>query len=391
MSGVLLWIALLAPSWDVGAGVGGGVVADAPVVRTDAWAGVAVGDFALALQAPLRWTVTDGESTLRARDWDERADFGRVLRFARHGDTLSVGVMGDMTLGHGTIVRRYHNGVDDDHHRVGVRLAHDFGGFGGEAFADQILDAPVFGGHGWWRLGAGWTVGATFAGDVAAPETVRPVLDDRARLEGTSRFVPTYGVDAGYALAERWMLYADVNRVDDSAPGVHLGVEGEWLTGAWRPGLRAEAMYVGAGYDWAYFDTGYLIDRWLPKAPRVADLPATWGGRGAISVTYAEALAVGAEYGDAGDGRAELTGWLRVPTRDLEVSAFGRNRYRQRRAELFDPSESLAALAARAHVGGPLWGTLTVARGWRAAADEGEAAYRPFTEAALMFEADWGQ
>ncbi|MCB9537316.1 MAG: hypothetical protein H6704_13775 [Myxococcales bacterium] len=386
MTGLALLAALLAPIWDVGAGLGGGVVADEPVVRTDLWVGLAVGEFALALQAPLRWTVTDEAHLLRERDWDERADFGRVLRFARYGDTLAVGALGDLTLGHGTLVRRYHNGVDDDHHRVGVRLAERFGAVAAEAFADQVLAAPVVGARVSWGFAPDWRLGATFAGDAAAPQTLDGGVDDTGRLTGTTTFLPAYGADVEYAPHRDVALYVDVNRVDASDPGLHLGVEATWPTGAWRLGGRLEGMYLGEGYDWAYFDTGYLIDRWLPKAPRVASLDAAWGGRGGVSVGYADALLVGAEYGDAGAGRAELSAWLRVPTERLHVSAFGRNRYRKARGDLLDPSEALAALAARAHVGGPLWGTLTVARVWRV--DEAEG-WAPFTEASLMFEAAW--
>ncbi|MEL6180918.1 MAG: hypothetical protein AAFS10_18300, partial [Myxococcota bacterium] len=85
----------------------------------------------LALQLPLRLRLADREpednDLIRAEDWDEVAEFMRVVRLAEYGvpdDPLYVraGELSGATLGHGTIMNRYYNVIDVDHYQLSTPI-----------------------------------------------------------------------------------------------------------------------------------------------------------------------------------------------------------------------------------------------------------------------------
>ncbi len=371
----LLAIALWAPTFEVGATVGPGVVDDSAALLATPWGGFQTGPFEVALQAPLRFDLAEGQ--LREEDWDEVADAGRVLRFARYGEAIGVGILSDLTLGHGTLVSRYHGGTDDDTHRVGALVTIEDAAFGGLLFVDQLFGPPVVGARIHARPLTRLEVGLTGVTDTAAPESPDGQRDDR----DTSRVV-AYGGDVAFELAESLWVYADGNMLHD-APGAHLGIEGEHRDRPWRLRGRLEGFWATAEYDPFRFDLGYLVDRWRRPPP---DRSAV-GGRVSAEVSYAEALRIGGEYSDAdAPDRAGLTLWMRIP--DERVRVTGLFRTRGPRDELVDPEQALAALVVRVQVH-PVWSLgLTLARVWRAPVDGG--ALEPGTDAALVAEAAWG-
>ncbi len=382
-------------TWEAGAAAGFGFVADEPALLATPWAGARWGRFGIALQAPLRF----GDDGLRAEDWDEPADAGRVVRFLRFGDEADpvaarAGVIARRTLGQGTLVRRYHNGTDDDHARVGLDGHARGERWAFDAFSDQLLGPPVIAARGTVHVLPPLALGATFAGDTAAPEALDGRIDDTGAFEAKRVFLPAYGADVSATLGAREAFvlttYVEVNRVDEGDVGVHVGVQA-WAAGGedWRFTVRAEYLHAGEGYDWAWFDTAYLVTRL--GGPR--SLPAAEGGRGGLEVTYADAATVGAEYADAtGARRGDLSAWVEVPTEDAAFTAF----YARRGAgtslgSLLDVEESLAAAAARRRLSGPWWLGATLARVWRVERlEDDRGALRPFTEAALTLEAAFG-
>ncbi|MCA9541682.1 MAG: hypothetical protein KC620_22450, partial [Myxococcales bacterium] len=240
-----LSIGLLAGTYALGARAGAGVVADEVTMLMTPWAGARWGDAAVAIQAPLR--VSFAEGRLRDRDWDEGADFGRLLRFARYGDFVRVGQVVDLTLGQGTLVRRYHNGVDDDHHRLGALVAGTIGPLGVEIFADQVFAAPVGGARAQWTFDAPFTVGATFAGDFAAPVTLSGGVDDTGRPRGRRDFFGGGGLDVAWHLLDdpdgRLDLYGVGQVLDSARFGAHLGFAGTARPGPdWRLEGRLEGI-----------------------------------------------------------------------------------------------------------------------------------------------------
>ena len=69
---------------------------------------ISIGQFALGIDAPLRFNVDTG--TLRDEDWDDTYDYFRVLRYIRYGHKRKtpvytrVGTLDAARLGHGFIM-----------------------------------------------------------------------------------------------------------------------------------------------------------------------------------------------------------------------------------------------------------------------------------------------
>lgn len=399
MTALWLLAALLAPPGDtiqLGARAGAGVIDAEPYLVLDPWAGGQWGDFALAIHAPLR--VRFDDATLRARDWDEPADFGRLLRFARYGDLVRVGLLGDLSLGHGTLVRRYHNGVDDDHHRLGARVAWSGERLSLDAFADQLLAPPVFGLRAGWQITDRWRTAIAFAADTAAPETLDGTADATGRLRGDTGAFTGLSLEAacdliGLDVDRALEAYLALQLLDRDRVGAHLGLAGAGRPHPdWRIEGRLEGIALGEGYLWSPFDTGYLVDRYRRLLAAADGLEATLGGRAGLTVAYREAVVVGAEYADAlTSGRADLSAWLQVPLEDLSVGAYWRQRAGPERLSVFDPAEALAAAAATMQLSPGWWVDVTLARVWRVLPDEaGEPALAPTTEFFVTLEAAFG-
>ncbi len=396
-------------SFSVGARVGAGVFDGATHLVLNPWAGMDVADgaFALALQAPLRVRFSD--ATLRERDWDEGADFGRLLRFARFGETARLGGLTDLTMGHGTLVRRYHNGVDDDHHRLGLEVDWQGESLRIQAFADHVLGPPVFAVRAAMAVAPDWTVGITFAADTAAPHTFDGTVDQTGRLGGETGAFTGLGLEAGYDLIapdEDGVLqaYLATQLLDRTRFGAHTGLAGAVRFGAddaWRIEGRLEGIGLAEGYIWSPFDVGYLIDRHRRLLAAADDLPATLGGRAGLTVAWAEAIVFGAEYADTLEpGRADLTVSLQVPTEDVQLAAFWHQRGGPERASVLDPAQALAAAAATMQLSPGWWVDVALARVWRVPPSAGpEAAdgamgeppaapaYEPGTEFSITLEA----
>ncbi|MBK8010038.1 MAG: hypothetical protein IPK13_01705 [Deltaproteobacteria bacterium] len=114
----------------------------------------------VGFQLPLRLRVIDKDpkndrdfaGALRREDWDEVGDFFRVLRYVYVGQRdkkgpfyVRAGELSELTIGHGTIMHRYFNGIDQNRWHTGVNAAVNFGAFGVEAMVGDITDPYVAG------------------------------------------------------------------------------------------------------------------------------------------------------------------------------------------------------------------------------------------------------
>ncbi|MEZ4434224.1 MAG: hypothetical protein R3F65_17605 [bacterium] len=378
-----LIIALLAPpaadgdAIYLGARAGAGVIEAEPYLVLDPWAGWQRGDFAIAVHAPLR--VRFDDATLRARDWDEGSDFGRLLRFARYGEWVRVGLLADLTLGQGTLVRRYHNGVDDDHHRLGAAVEWRGEALRLDAFADQVLAAPVAGLRVGYRFTDRWSAALTAAADFAAPHSLDGTADSTGRLRGDTGLFLATGAEAAFDLVppepdHAATAYLAVNLLDADRIGAHLGFGAAGVFDEdWRVEGRLEGIALGEGYLWSPFDTGWLVDRYRRLVAAADALDPTLGGRAALTVAWGEAVVVGAEYADALTiGRADLSAWLQVPLSDFTLAAYWRQRAGPERLSVFDPEEALAAAAATMTLSPGWYLDVTLARVWRVVPGEPE-------------------
>lgn len=282
---------------------------------------------ALGLQIPLRLRAVDripeDEGTLRAEDWDEPADYLRIVRFLEYGvpsDPLHVrlGELSGVVLGHGTIMNRYFNVVNIDHFQLGVHGDVNLELGGGELVLDHVLDPQVVAGRLYIRPGAAiapgswlarYVVGGSVAMDLAAPKTFERVnvLEDEDtpyRVDRAKNLVPSdaevtgvVGIDQEIFLVEDetvdFIPFLDLNFHLDGSPGTHLGA----LT-ALRPSERfhlhgrMELRWLGEKYIPDYFGSIYEIER---------DTYFGFGGRGAPKLVVLEGLSRGALVGGYGE------------------------------------------------------------------------------------------
>lgn len=264
-----------------------------------------LGKVGFGVQAPLRFRIVDNDppdrddidDVLRKEDWDEFSDYLKILRYVRYGrkgDTLH-GTFGELrkaSIGHGTIVHRYYNNVQVDHHRTGMTLDvnTDYGGF--ESLAGDLIGTGLYAGRAylrpwsfvdeqsWWkRIGLGFTL----ATDLKAPYELEdasgaPVLnvvtqqpavsaENNLRVHSDKR-ATVFGADIELKLLDLDLLaltpYIDLNHVVDGGTGYHQGVLGRVDIPVLSIQLEGRLEYRNLDGDYvpAYFDSFYEVQRY---------------------------------------------------------------------------------------------------------------------------------
>ncbi|MBP7382080.1 hypothetical protein KBA39_06725 [Myxococcota bacterium] len=235
--------------------------------------------------APVRWDP-DG---IRARDWDEVNDFGRLVgRLAYCNESGDIDVelrsIRGYTLGAGNLVSMYNSTVDQDHWRTGLTARLHWPVAGADLFVDSFLGPSLLGARAYLRplwfvdnsgnLGR-LEIGASFAVDIFAPETMgsgtpeRPgqVLPDRHGLavSGTDtvaawsvdlRWPVVFGDAAGLV---PWVAWSRIGTADAFNMGVDLSVR---LAPRWSLALSGGYDYMESGFASGYFDGLYMVDRY---------------------------------------------------------------------------------------------------------------------------------
>ncbi|KFA87309.1 hypothetical protein [Archangium violaceum] len=275
--------------------------------------GVKGGDeFEFELGAPLRLRVLDQEprqleqdygGRLRRQDWDERSDFGQILRNLRIGRDdghvqLRAGAFSTYSLGAGWLVNRYHNRISPDYHPAGGNLVAYLGPTRVELFASDVLAMRLFAAE--VRLDLGRVLSDQ---DTAFDRFLLSVdaAHDFGKGGGTTPALSaaSIGFQAGVVKNEKmqlWLQAAAGARADtliESIPdyGAALGVvvrgqanEAVDLTGrleARRQGGRFRFGFFGAGYEFSRFSGVGLSEQ--PLAEEV--LPGTFSGYGEFAVS----------------------------------------------------------------------------------------------------------
>lgn len=241
----------------------------------------------LGIGAPLRLRMAGGASGaeggggwLRARDWDERSDFGQLLGWLRWGTDASpgslwAGVLEDYSLLSGHLVRRYSNRAHPDYHPAGASLAGGLGPLYMEAFASDVLAARLFGGE------VEWDVGRLLGSDIEPGRYVTSVsaVHDFGLAGGRSPSVTLAHVDVAAHLFVHEDLQVHAlagagSRLGGAgtppSPVVGLGVEARasrlWLRG------RLEVRRQRGGFRQGFFGPDYEVARFAVAGP--TSLPA---------------------------------------------------------------------------------------------------------------------
>lgn len=119
-----------------GAELGFGAIDEDFFLKLTLRTGLNLGKVGIGLQVPLNLRVVDRDpkneddyyGLIRQEDWDEPAEYFKVIRYVRYGhkhsDDLIFARVGELaaSIGHGTIMDRYLNNIDVDTFRVGTQL-----------------------------------------------------------------------------------------------------------------------------------------------------------------------------------------------------------------------------------------------------------------------------
>ena len=253
-------------------------------------------EWTVAPRLPLRFLAVDhGERTqglIRREDWDEPADFARLIAFAQYGQLGSevhvrFGELPGVTLGTGNLVRRYYNTLLRDHYQAGVYADLDFEIAGGQLLLDNVFmpelvaarpfvrplalitDLPL----ALRRLQVEAVIGADFQAPLSLEAAPRGIARDRygasrvsarrvlAMVSGALQ-VPVLSLEAFEAA-----IYGEVSSVGLVGYGVHAGIElAAEFDALSRWSLRAEYRHVSGPYVTDYVRVNYEVERAVYRA-----------------------------------------------------------------------------------------------------------------------------
>lgn len=169
------------------AGLGFSRIAEDYFIDTAIGFSFSVSKLKMGLLLPLRFRVIDNDpqnsSAIRRQDWDEVADYMRILNFVQWGERrdpvyVRAGELVSVMLGHGTIVNGYNNVLDVNHFKWGIVGALNFNFGGVELLMDNLVGPQLMGIRTYVRPWAFidsesyWTrlaFGVSLAGDIRAP------------------------------------------------------------------------------------------------------------------------------------------------------------------------------------------------------------------------------
>lgn len=340
-------------------------------------------DVTVSVGAPLRVGPTDGGGAgLRERDFDERSEFGALLRNFTYGEEgealrLVAGASPVFTLGHGTAVNGYRPALDPDHRRAGVQLSLVLGPLELQALAGDVLAQRLYAGRAALHLGPlfGWedrlTVAASFALDPTAPSGPAKRLDEAGAPIGptTEESVATAELELVLVRTKPFALapYVDLAARTGGGLGLHVGSSADLRFGAGQANvlaLRAEWRRMEAGYLPSQFDGFYELERHAfptragPSKHEAAEASPEGDGLAAeLRLSRGERLAIAARV--EGRGHGPISAETGVELRDLagtSVAVLLARRGAYSALDVLDPDGDVWLLAeARTSVGEHLY------------------------------------
>lgn len=247
---------------------------------------------------------------LRKRDWDERSDFAKVIRYIRYGGEernfyLNVNRLFSHSVGHGPVIRNYNPNLNYNTTRVGATFDAYKGMVGFESMINDVLDPDVMGALAFVRpfsmvapnnlFLSRLSFGVQAAMGINVPRRIRyetgifdpsdglpiPYVDgDLNMAAATDENVTILGLDVETKLIRTQTtdlkIYGDVEQMTDRGRGYTVGALlrmsfGEPASQALR--LRAEAHYFEPNYIPQFFDSFYDIHKlqFLPAGYRSSD------------------------------------------------------------------------------------------------------------------------
>lgn len=226
---------------------------------------LSLGKFGVGLDADLLFN----DKGIRKEDWSPSSRWARVVRYLRWGQKRDkfytrVGALDAATLGHGFLMYRYSNRIDDVERKIGMELDLDFGQFGFESVVSNFGRAEIYGGRGYVRplQQTGIPVIKNFEVGLTAVSDVDP---DRGRE--TDDGVSAFGFDLGQPLVNTSLLYTglyfDFGKINKFGSGAAVGVAADLHLpgGVVDLGAKLEQRFLGKRFLPQYFDRFYEVER----------------------------------------------------------------------------------------------------------------------------------
>lgn len=223
------------------------------------------GKFGLGVDADLLFN----DKGIRKEDWNPASRWVRIIRYVRYGQKhdkiyARAGALDASTLGHGILMNRYSNRIDDVERKIGMEFDLDFGMFGFESVVSNFGRAEIYGGRGYVRplktteipVIKNFEIGLSAASDV-----------DPDQNRGTKEKVGVYGFDLGLPLINSSLLYTgiyyDFGKIDKLGSGSAVGVSADLHLpgGVVDLGAKLEQRFLGRRFVAQYFDRFYEVER----------------------------------------------------------------------------------------------------------------------------------
>ena len=232
---------------------------------------IAFGKFGVGLNVNLLYNTKTGH--IRHKDWDEKYDYLRMVRYVRYGwkgDKFytRVGALDGARLGHGFIMNYYTNQASYDARKIGLALDVDMGFVGFESMTSNLSRLEVVGGRGYIRplhysgipILKNLAFGGTYVTDT-----------DPDGNRSTKDAVAEYGADVELPLINApilWLgVYGDYAKIKDYGSGksAGIGLQIKNLLGLLSIEARLERRFLGEKFQAGYFDAFYEVYRYLPN------------------------------------------------------------------------------------------------------------------------------
>jgi len=223
-----------------------------------------------AIDNPPLQRQDDYGGILRREDWDEKSDYGQILRELRLGAdgdpfTLRAGALPRATLGRGFLVDRYQNRLNPDYHPAGAVLGVSLGAFRAEAMASDVLAPRLFAAE--LQADLGRLFSPRFK-DRYRYHVALSAAQDFGEAGGTTAPISLLALDADAALyrgeALQAFAYAALGArmlTADFSGGAALGASLDASLGGADLGASAELRKIGGGFRFGMFGPAYELSR----------------------------------------------------------------------------------------------------------------------------------
>ena len=253
-------------------------------------------EFAFSVGVPLFFVLNEG---LRDRDYDERHDFGKIVRELSYerkdlGLYLKLAPVTAYNMGNANLLSLYYSTVDRDHCRTGFVGSYNTDVAGGELFFDSFVIPDIAGARlyfrPFWFLKKAqflrrFEIGASLVSDFTAPSDYKYVAGRKIELESNGLPKVTKDTVMAYSFDTRWALiksdevtiapFFSFSQVEKG-----YGIEGGLAVEA-RPAqkhtisLLANFKRLYKSFTSPYFDSLYMVERFdfdgKPKQKAVSD------------------------------------------------------------------------------------------------------------------------